>query len=49
MRGGYTELTNVPDSIKANIFKLRTFDICPNIIGQLTVLYLYLIIVRSTC
>lgn len=38
MRGGYTELTNVPDQIKANIFKLRNFDICPNLIGQIIVI-----------
>ena len=39
MRGGYTELTNVPDKIKDNIFKIRNFDICPNIVGQIIVYF----------
>jgi hypothetical protein len=45
LRGGYTELTNVPDQIKDNIFKLRNFDICPNIVGQVIV-FLFITLVR---
>jgi alanine transaminase len=35
MRGGYTELTNVPDKIRDNILKIRNFDVSPNLVGQI--------------
>lgn len=36
LRGGYLEGYNVPDLIWENIMKVKSYDICPNIIGQLS-------------
>lgn len=36
LRGGYLDTYNCPDLIYENILKSRSFDICPNIVGQLS-------------
>ena len=38
LRGGYTDMHNVPDNIKEAVLKLKSLEMCPNIIGQITVL-----------
>jgi aspartate/methionine/tyrosine aminotransferase len=43
LRGGYTDMYNVPDKIKEAILKIKELDICPNIIGQVTVIIIQLI------
>eukprot|EP01125_Pyxidicula_operculata_P015300 TRINITY_DN5180_c0_g1_i1.p1 TRINITY_DN5180_c0_g1~~TRINITY_DN5180_c0_g1_i1.p1 ORF type:complete len:489 (-),score=124.51 TRINITY_DN5180_c0_g1_i1:116-1582(-) len=35
-RGGYVELTNVDDAVKQEYYKLASVNLCPNVIGQLT-------------
>lgn len=37
---------NVPEEIKAAILKLKGLEICPNVIGQITVYILNIIIGR---
>ena len=36
LRGGYLDMFNVPDVMKSNLLKLKSLEICPNIIGQLS-------------
>ena len=40
LRGGYTEMHNVPTIIKDAMLKLKEFDMCPNIGGQIAVKYI---------
>lgn len=40
LRGGYTEMTNVPEVMRQNIFKILELGICPNIVGQISVNFL---------
>jgi len=37
LRGGYTEMHNVPREMREVVLKLKGLDICSNIIGQLAV------------
>eukprot|EP00938_MAST-03A_sp_MAST-3A-sp1_P006033 g6033.t1 len=37
LRGGYMELHNIPEDVKAQIKKLASISLCPNTIGQLCV------------
>ncbi|EAY11373.1 aminotransferase, classes I and II family protein [Trichomonas vaginalis G3] len=36
-RGGYFELYHFPEDVKAQIFKMATFGLCPNAVGQVIV------------
>lgn len=37
LRGGYTDMHNVPTPMKEAILKLKGLEICPNVIGQISV------------
>jgi alanine transaminase len=37
LRGGYTDMHNVPDPMIEAILKLKGLEICPNVVGQITV------------
>ena len=36
-RGGYMELYHFPESVKEQIYKMATFSLCPNTVGQVMV------------
>lgn len=36
LRGGYMDMYNVPDIIKRCIYKIKSLEVCPNLIGQIS-------------
>eukprot|EP00211_Chloroparvula_japonica_P002410 CAMPEP_0119145646 /NCGR_PEP_ID=MMETSP1310-20130426/37822_1 /TAXON_ID=464262 /ORGANISM="Genus nov. species nov., Strain RCC2339" /LENGTH=461 /DNA_ID=CAMNT_0007137477 /DNA_START=157 /DNA_END=1539 /DNA_ORIENTATION=+ len=36
-RGGYMEITNVPEDLRAQFYKAASVSLCPNLMGQVTV------------